>query len=125
MPSEVKTRPTGSAAPSQTTTKAKDVLKLCKWAKKNGAVQIKVDGVEILFPPPELQPEPQVSKLVAAYEEPTRPNYPWLREEQLSVGNPPPATVKPRPAINSEGDHPDVYAQKLDEWANQRPLGRR
>lgn len=119
MPSDSEARRTATAGPSQTTTRLKDTLKLCKWAKKNGAVSIKVEGVEILFPPPDLEAELHSS---AAKVEPGRA---WLSEEMAPPPYVPPATAKTRPAISSEHDHPDVYARDVDAWANQRPLGRR
>jgi hypothetical protein len=127
MPSETGPRRTASAAPSPTTTRLKDTLKLCKWAKKNGAVSIKVEGVEILFPPPDLEAASHFSTEASPYGVADKANHPWLAETTMSYSeqSPPPATSKPRAAISSEHDHPDVYARDVDAWANQRPLGRR
>lgn len=117
-----------SDAPSATKTKAKgtDTLKICKWARKNGAVSIKVEGVEILFPPPQ-EPALESQPYTLPSMEPPRgsgipPNLRGMMEA-TSFGSDTPK--KATPAINSISDHPDVYARDLDAWANQTPLPRR
>lgn len=117
MPRSKTVKKAQSATRSRMTTKEDanqtDILKVMKWARKEGAVQIKVNGIEILFPPPDLEPvtnKPQIK--------PTASDW---RTEYLG-GEPSENTV---PAIRSPEDDPDLYARDSDVWANQTRLPRR
>jgi hypothetical protein len=123
MPRSKTVKKAPRATRSRTTTKDEgnpDILKICKWAKKNGAVQIKVDGLEILFPPPDL--ESVVTKA---------PNPGQIRVEPGASGNwrdwinKGESTETGPPAIRSREDDPDLFARDSDAWANQTRLPRR
>lgn len=90
-----------------------NVLKVMKWARKNGALQIKVNGIEIMFPPPDLEAAADRAYAPAAAQD-------W-RKDYLGS----PSTENAPPAIRSTEDDPDLFARDSDVWANQTRLPRR
>lgn len=80
-------------------------MALVKWARENGAVHIKVDGIEVVFPPnygqgadvAHLSPEDVVRR--ASKDTPFNANAP--------------------DAVVSE--HPDEFADNSDRWAKFTP----
>lgn len=117
MPRSKTVKKAPQATRSRTTTKADanetDVLKVIKWARKHGALQIKVNGIEILFPPPDLE--------AAANKPVSSPAAQDWRKDYLSDAS----TENAPPAIRSVGDDPDLFARDSDVWANQTRLPRR
>lgn len=97
-----------------------DILKVMKWARKQGALQIKVNGIEIMFPPPELESPQRFTRPASqrSIEDPVEARW---RKEFLS---PEPTETAP-PAIRSKADDPDLFARDSDAWANQTRLPRR
>jgi hypothetical protein len=117
MPRSKTVKKAAQATRSRTTTKddasETDVLKVIKWARKHGALQIKVNGIEILFPPPDL--ETAATKSIAS------PAAQDWRKDYLGEAS----TENAPPAIRSIQDDPDLYARDSDVWANQTRLPRR
>lgn len=112
-----------TATPSAIRTEWSERMRLVKWAKKNGAVQVKIDGVEILFPPP-MEPGMDMAQ-PAVSPGPSSPTVaPGLQSLRAMVSEAP-SRSQPMAAINSEQDHPDVFARDLDAWANQTRLPRK
>jgi hypothetical protein len=108
-----------SATKTETEGKTSELMRLCKWAKKNGAVQIKAHGIEILFPPPDLETPPVSPAARLKHDLP--PNLEYLRERAVEAAS----TQKAPPAVRSRQDDPDIFAQDSDSWANQTRLPRR
>jgi hypothetical protein len=81
-------------------------MALVKWARENGAVHIKVDGVELTFPPdfaqaatdPGLSPEDVVRRA--------------SRQPEFNRNAP--------DAVISE--HPDEFAENSDRWGKFQPF---
>lgn len=107
-PRDMRSRTTTKGDPKET-----DVLKVIKWARKHGALQIKVDGIEILFPPPDLEASANKAHSPAAAQD-------W-RKDYLGDAS----TENGLPAIRSVEDDPDLFARDSDVWANQTRLPRR
>lgn len=97
-----------------------DILKVMKWARKQGALHIKVNGIEIVFPPPDLEAKAPAANTRAA----DRSDDPMVAKWRRDFLNPEPTESAP-PAIRSVADDPDLFARDSDAWANQTRLPRR
>lgn len=92
-----------------------DTLKILKWAKKNGAVHLKVNGVEIVFEPTaQTWPQKPVSASLP-------PNLEYLQKQPAEAESRNEAPL----AVRSTQDDPDLFAHNSDVWARQKPLPRR
>lgn len=97
-------------------------MKLIKWAKKNGAARIAIEGVEIEF-----QGQPKAQRLESDF--PLFSNAEIDRNAKLAIEAlvPPESSEsskKAMAALRSRMDDPDVFAHQSDEWANQTRLPR-
>jgi len=115
-------------------------FKLIKWARKNGAQRISIDGVEITFTSQEPERPFFSEKPWKPLSEPSDSSVaePLDAARRRGIGamlglkqDPAPqeplaseSTQKAPPALRSRLDDPDLFAQMTDEWANQTRLPR-
>ena len=121
-----------SATKTEAEPRDSETIRLAKWARRNGAIRIRLPNIEIDFSDShvnlEAERQPQAAyegqsdgNVLQQWQAPVPPNLDYLRQRAEAAD----AAELPKSAINRGQDDPDAYARDSDAWANQVRLPRR